>query len=371
MKASQQTRFTLDSWLPEYFRNTEDQWKAVQARVLTLLLLLYGVGFIPVSIAAVLCNVYGILDTRAPAIISAAGSLAGIAALLNFRRTANLQQASRLYAWMALAMVLAVIVYTGGWQSPVCMFFLTLPIIAGFAMDQKSRLFYAAVVCLLYTALFLLHRSGHDFFQLIPQPYWQTAQALVWTLALLSIASCLALFDLSENRLSAMLARDRADLERRANEDDLTGALNDQALIAYMMQQATDTHSGIPQRVIYVIVNNHRDIAQFFGNETADAFLAETAARLRQLLSDGAALGRYAVNEFVIYVPGNMNHNSFVQLQRKIAALQAKAIAPADGSRFLLDLGIGVFSCADADLSPQELTDRARATIEEPLTNVD
>lgn len=365
MQSPQLTWLTLDRWLPEHFRSTEDHWETVQARVLTLLLLMYALGFIPVCLAATIAALSGIVDTAIPAVITALGSIAASACLIHFRRTANLTITSRLYAGMALAMVLAVILYTGGWQSPVSVYLLTLPVVAGFAMDQKSRLLYALGVWLLYTALFILYHHNYIFVQLIPSAYRLHGQIAIWALALLSVAACLALFDLSENTLSAALAQDKAKLEQHANEDSLTGALNDQALFEYMAEQATFSAPHLTQRVIYIIVNNYRDIAQFYGHETADAFLAAAASRLHNLLDAGAALCRYTVNEFVIYEPGTMDDRTFSRMRRNISALHLKAVNPADGSRFLLDLRIGVFTSAESTLSPQELTDHARATIPE------
>lgn len=63
MQSTQTTWLSLDSWLPAHFRQTEDHWQAVQARVLTLLLLLYIACFIPVGIIAGLSALYGVPNT--------------------------------------------------------------------------------------------------------------------------------------------------------------------------------------------------------------------------------------------------------------------------------------------------------------------
>ncbi|HQQ64404.1 MAG TPA: GGDEF domain-containing protein [Pseudomonadales bacterium] len=365
MRTSRSPWLTLDHWLPGYFRETEDQWEAMQARVLTLLLLLYGVGFIPVCIAATAAIMFGILNTAIPAMITASGSVAALACLYQFRRTANLDLTSRLYAWMALAMILAIIMYTGGWESPVCVFLLTLPIIAGFAMEQKSRLNYAFSGWLLYTVLFFLHRSGYVSVQLIPHALLPFAQALVWTSALVASASCLILFEISESRLSSVLARDTEELERQVLEDDLTGALNDQALLARMEEQTNIPGSAAVQRVVYLVVNNYRDIARFFGYESADAFLSETARHIRQIAGNAVVMGRNGTHEFVLYAPdSSINNMQFSRMLDKFRALDNKGLSLPDNKRFLLDLDIGVSTTTDHTLSPGALIDLARTNLE-------
>jgi diguanylate cyclase (GGDEF)-like protein len=372
MHATNPTGFSINRWLPTYFLDTEDQWEAVQARVLTLLLLLYGVGFIPVFLAAAIAALTGALNTAVPAIITGAGSAAALACLFQFRRTANLDLTSRLYAWMALAMVMAIIMYTGGWKSPICAYLLTLPIIAGFAMDQKARLHYAFTGWLLYTLLFLLHRSGHVSVQLIPASIQQFAQALVWASALISTGSCLILFEISESRLTSVLARDTEELERQVLEDDLTGALNDVALLARMEEQTNLPGSTALQRVIYLAINNYRDVAKFFGHEIADAFLASTARQLRELAGNSVLLGRNGTHEFILYAPDTCLDNiRFSRLLQKLQSMHHNSIAIADNKRFRLDLRIGFAVSTDHALSPRALIDLARANIQQPAHDED
>ena len=366
MRTADTTWLDLGHWLPTRFQHSEDRWELVQARVLTLLLLIYLASCIPAFVFSSIGVLYHTVDSTIPAVITAFGSAAALACLRHFQRSANLGTASHFYAWIALATTLAAIAYSGGWQSPVCVYLLTLPISAGFAMSQRGRLWYTAAVGLLYSALFLLHRNGFGFTQLVSSAYHTEAQALVYALSLLSVSGCLALFDVTQDRLSAALARDKTELQHRASEDLLTGALNEQALLEHMEKHA---RAAAAQRsddsVMHIAVRNYDDILQCFGADRADAFIAATAQRLQTLLGYDAKLGRYAANEFVVHAPCSMTEWEFTRLREKLHALHGKSVTPADGSRFLLDLRIGVCSHPHAALSPREMMDRARATIAE------
>lgn len=367
MQSTQTTWLSLDSWLPAHFRQTEDHWQAVQARVLTLLLLLYIACFIPVGIIAGLSALYGVPNTGELSLIALLGSGAASACLTHFRITANLATASRFYASMVLLAMLAVIWHTGGWDSPICVYLLTLPVIAGFAMSQKARLVYALLVWLLYSALFALHRYHFPFVQLIAQNYLQHAYILSWALALFSIAACLTLFDISENHLSAMLAVDRAELERRASVDSLTGTLNDQTLFEQIAAEAASLTPDHMQHLVYIIVDNYEEIAQFFGHKIADTFIVHTVSDLNKRLPGGAVLGRVAVNEFVIHAPAHISGIQCGNLLRKLQAFNRRAVELTDGYRFHPGIRFGLFACVDHRLSPQTLAEHAKACVPERI----
>ncbi|MFP5253013.1 MAG: diguanylate cyclase domain-containing protein [Actinomycetes bacterium] len=94
--------------------------------------------------------------------------------------------------------------------------------------------------------------------------------------------------------------RARADLERRARVDDLTGLENRSGLVARLADQLADRRAETALVVVglddFAAVNDH------FGPGVGDAVLVETARRLRATLRPDDVAARLAGTEFAVLV---------------------------------------------------------------------
>lgn len=102
----------------------------------------------------------------------------------------------------------------------------------------------------------------------------------------------------------ALAERDeaRADLERRASTDDLTGLGNRSRLVDHLAETLADRRAAETALVVvglddFAAVNDH------FGPGVGDAVLVETARRLRDTLRPEDVSARLAGTEFAVLVP--------------------------------------------------------------------
>lgn len=355
---------SIDHWLPEQLRGTEDRWQALQARVFVVLLILFILPVIPAALIMTAVSALDIINLWTLAIVATLVSGGVFICYYYFYHSANLAVASAMYAVLALLMVGTVIFYTGGFKSPVCVFLLTLPVLISLTTDLRTGTLFAVLVLLFYVLLFLLFRENYPFQQVVVEDYLPFTKSALWGLTLVSIVASLLLYDFSEKSLSASLTEDRARLEHHAHYDDLTGVLNEQGLFDAIEQ------SGVQhQRMLaYLSVDNTPGIIQHFGFEVADLFVVEIVKKLRGELQEGWLLARCSTQGFVIYgesteATAENDQSQFSGMVYRIKKWNRKPLTLPNGYRFLLDIPVGVFMSSNSVVTGRKMIDEARGNI--------
>ena len=97
----------------------------------------------------------------------------------------------------------------------------------------------------------------------------------------------------------------RANLERRATIDQLTGCLNRAAVLDQLDRTLTCHQAGSPgTAVVFLDLDGLKEVNDTFGHHAGDQLLAGAADRLRSAMRDKDVIGRLGGDEFVVVLPG-------------------------------------------------------------------
>jgi diguanylate cyclase (GGDEF)-like protein len=165
-----------------------------------------------------------------------------------------------------------------------------------------------------------------------------------------------------------------AMLSRLANEDLLTGLPNRNWLAGFLpgaLVQARD--DGARLALLFIDLDNFKDINDALGLAVGDALLQAVALRLRGLPSDGHYLVRQGGDEFAVIMPAADSRGQVAQAAAAILDALDAPIVLADGSRHAVHASIGASlfpedgHCADtlqrhADIALYEAKARAKGS---------
>jgi len=134
-----------------------------------------------------------------------------------------------------------------------------------------------------------------------------SALALLLTGIVLSLLLAMLVFVLATGRARALrLVGERTgELRHQALHDSLTGLPN-RALIMDRIEQllARNRRQGTSGAVLFVDLDNFKDVNDTLGHEAGDRLLVSVAARLEATLRDADTIGRMGGDEFVVLIDG-------------------------------------------------------------------
>jgi len=156
-------------------------------------------------------------------------------------------------------------------------------------------------------------------------------------------------------------ARLRAELERRATIDTLTGCRNRASTVAFL----TDTLAGGgPAAAVFVDVNGLKAVNDELGHGAGDDLLAEIGSRLARSARSGDVVGRIGGDEFLLVCPAVSDPAAALAIARRAAeALEGPAQEGATPVRSGPLASIGVAHTATGGATPDELIAAADAAM--------
>lgn len=122
---------------------------------------------------------------------------------------------------------------------------------------------------------------------------------------------CVLVMDITERR------RLEAQLTRRAFHDDLTGLPNRTCLNEQLERLLSRRHPAPDLGVMFVDVDNFKQINDDFGHTAGDAVLEEVATRLRRVVRPADLTGRWGGDEFLLVVD-DVDHHALLALSARV-----------------------------------------------------
>ncbi len=145
-----------------------------------------------------------------------------------------------------------------------------------------------------------------------------------------------------------------ATTDRLASTDPLTGLGNRASFasrLSTMLLDAADT--GTHLAVLFLDIDNFRQINDVRGHRAGDALLQVAASRMGEVVGESGGLARWEGDEFVVAVPATSRDRA----ARLADALRQAMLRPLDGAheRVCLDVTIGVALYPDDGRTEDEL----------------
>jgi diguanylate cyclase (GGDEF)-like protein/PAS domain S-box-containing protein len=154
-------------------------------------------------------------------------------------------------------------------------------------------------------------------------------------------------------------ARARAELERRATYDPLTGCLNRASVLHHL-----EAHIGglSPVGVIFLDLDGFKLVNDTHGHSTGDVVLVEAVRRVEQCIRDTDTVGRLGGDEFLVVSPDSADLAGLTQVAARIADAFAVPVALADGL-VAIQASIGVAITDGAPTTTESLIAEADAAM--------
>jgi diguanylate cyclase (GGDEF)-like protein len=161
------------------------------------------------------------------------------------------------------------------------------------------------------------------------------------------------------NGMTDALRETSKALTQRATCDALTGLANRHALTEHLLA-AFDSDSDRPAScgsLLFLDVDDFKDVNDSLGHEAGDAFLVELVGRLTSCVGPNDLVGRLGGDEFAIIVAEAEGHDGSDVAERVLLSLERPVTV--NGTRLDISVSIGVAERSPQTADPAELLRQA------------
>ena len=146
------------------------------------------------------------------------------------------------------------------------------------------------------------------------------------------------------------LLKAQAELSVFATQDTLTGLWNRRRILEQVSSELLRARrDDRPVSVAMIDIDHFKRINDAHGHPVGDTVIREVAARLRSVLRDYDAIGRFGGEEFMVVLPGCDEHAGVLAATRVLQAIARTPVATAAGP---LDVRVSIgISCTDFTLT--------------------
>lgn len=133
-------------------------------------------------------------------------------------------------------------------------------------------------------------------------------------------------------------------LEQLATTDPLTGLPNHRALVHLLDEELAYAHlHHLPCSIIFVDIDNLKDINDQYGHQTGDMLLCRFGAVVQSMLYAGECIGRWGGEEFVVILPGRDPGDAFAVAERVRTTVAQQHFNEQSNMRVTCSLGVSTY----------------------------
>ena len=149
----------------------------------------------------------------------------------------------------------------------------------------------------------------------------------------------------------------RAELERRATVDELTGCLNRAAVLDALDRILASHPTGSAgTAVMFLDLDGFKEVNDTFGHKAGDQLLASAASRLRGAMRGVDIIGRLGGDEFIVVLPSVHNIDEAMRIGLRLGDALTAPLEVVGGLPMRIRSSIGVAWASTAGVTADALT---------------
>jgi diguanylate cyclase (GGDEF)-like protein len=197
----------------------------------------------------------------------------------------------------------------------------------------------------------LLHRDGHAV--------WVSERSAVVRDVATPVYAMGMIEDISDRKLV------EDELLHRAVHDVLTGLPNRQLLLDRLgvALARTEREPGIGVTLVFLDLDDFKDVNDSFGHGAGDELLVQVAQRLSAAVRPTDTVARYGGDEFVVAFVGDVTNTHEARALADRLARELKEPFTISGRTVVTTASLGVAVCADPDTRPEDVIREADAAM--------
>jgi diguanylate cyclase (GGDEF)-like protein len=158
--------------------------------------------------------------------------------------------------------------------------------------------------------------------------------------------------------LVSAVERERVELDRLANEDELTGIANRRQFVKHLQKACDGASGGEPFSVLLFDLDRFKPINDKYGHAAGDAALKHVAGVIKKKLRKGDVFARIGGDEFGLVLIGAPSVSAATIANQIITAIRANPLY-WQAMQLPLTVSIGIVSPHGSSSDPEVLLDSA------------
>jgi diguanylate cyclase (GGDEF)-like protein len=239
----------------------------------------------------------------------------------------------------------AACVFFGGTQSPTYPLLIMVPAMAGLVGSIAASITWGALVLTFWLAVLLVERSGFSFLQIIAPENHNLAMMLAFSAMAVALVSIIILYAEMNKALRRSLQESNEELLHLSTHDQLTRLPNRRFYderINLALRRAAD--HGSMAAVLFLDLNNFKNINDTYGHGAGDRLLATVAQRIQSTLRETDLVARLGGDEFAAVLEDVKSPEEVMRIAHKLSqAIEQPFSVRQHQLNFSASIGVAIF----------------------------
>jgi len=337
----------IDSWIPPAILRFGNEDQQARARIVLGMLSSCAVTVALAAFIMMCISLLGIRNLWIGVACAAAVSVGMMLVAVYFVRTASLNITANLFALIIFGSITGAVVFTSGWNSPVTFLLLSVPVIIFLVAGRTSGLVWSVITMFAYLIIYDLHRADYYFIQIMHEENRDVITTFLWCLACIIIISCLSLYDLILQGLTATVREERERFRREALYDPLTGAYNRDSFQKKIVESLEITRmSGGRFALLRFDIRNLKTINAQIDYASGDELVKKVADSVQAAINRDNdnkkyILARFGSGEFSVLMQDIKDRGEVISLASRIRKVLAEPVEISSDVKVQVQNSIG------------------------------